>query len=107
MMARIWLAVVMLFAVINLCCCPSRAETITREQLVSLLPDEQDMQTFTRTSPVGEFGQDEVFQNGNWVHLPKPAMTILDQIEADVDLSQRHASIEKELPRLGRDIIVN
>ena len=63
---------------------------INTARLVALLPDEQDLQSFARTSPVGEAGQSESYQNGSWGYQLSPSTAMLDDVEPDVDLSRRY-----------------
>ena len=66
----------------------ARAQTITQQQLASLVPDEQDIQGFVRLRPVGELPPKGTFQNGQWVEQQSPSVTVDDDVQLDMDASK-------------------
>ena len=76
---------------------PVPAIQVDASQIGTLLPDWQDLQEFTKASPTGELGKSETFQNGRWKSRLAPAVAIPDDIDPDVNLSQRYSLRNREI----------
>ena len=71
---------------------PNRAyaQSVTADQLQVLVPDEQDLQGFTRIRPAGEMPLSEVYSQAEkkWIHPVSPAERMEDKIIVDKDATE-------------------
>ncbi|MBV9849229.1 MAG: hypothetical protein JO250_06025 [Armatimonadetes bacterium] len=70
----------------------AQAQDVTRQQMQALLPDEQDLQGFTRVRPAGEVPLTATYSqdSGKWVQPVSPATRLEDGVDLNKDLARVH-----------------